>query len=120
MVSYASSPPVEVQDLSTPADESPTGAIAASCYRQIEFAGVLAGTDHEAAAQAFIDFLLSVPFQNDMPLNMYVYPVNDQATLPEAFTKYSVQVDQPLLLSSDDVGTNRDTWVEQWTQIFGT
>ncbi len=120
VVSYASSPPVEVQDLSTPADESPTGAIAASCYRQIEFAGVLAGTDHAAAAQAFIDFLLSVPFQNDMPLNMYVYPVNDQATLPEAFTKYSVQVDQPLMLSSDDVGANRDAWVEQWTQIFGT
>lgn len=120
VVSYASSPPVEVQDLSTPADESPTGAIAASCYRQIEFAGVLAGTDHEAAAQAFIDFLLSVPFQNDMPLNMYVYPVNDQATLPEAFTKYSVRVDRPFLLSSDDVGANRDAWVEQWTQIFGS
>jgi thiamine transport system substrate-binding protein len=119
VVSYASSPPVEVQDISTPADQSPTGAIASSCYRQIEFAGVLAGTEHEAAAHAFIDFLLSVPFQNDMPLNMYVYPVNDQASLPEAFTKYSVTVDQPLLLSSDDVGANRDNWVEQWTQIFG-
>ena len=81
---------------------------------------MLAGTEHEAAAHAFIDFLLSVPFQNDMPLNMYVYPVNDQATLPEAFTKYSVTVDQPLMLSSDDVGANRDNWVEQWTQIFGT
>ena len=55
-----------------------------------------------------------------MPLNMYVYPVNDDAVLPEAFTKYSVPVDQPLLLSSDDVGANRDAWVEQWTQIFGT
>ncbi len=120
VVSYASSPPAEVQDLSTPADQSPTGAIPATCYRQIEFAGVLAGTEHEAAAQAFIDFLLSVPFQNDMPLKMYVYPVNDQATLPEAFTKYSVQVDQPWLLSSDDVGANRDAWVQQWTQIFGS
>jgi thiamine transport system substrate-binding protein len=120
VVSYASSPPAEVQDLSTPADQSPTGVIPASCYRQIEFAGILAGTDHEAAAQAFIDFLLSTPFQNDMPLNMYVYPVNDQATLPEAFSKYSVPVDQPLLLPSETVGANRDTWIEQWTQIFGT
>ena len=94
--------------------------IAASCYRQIEFAGILAGTDHEAAAQKVIDFLLSLPFQNDMPLNMYVYPVNNGATLPEAFTKYSVQVDEPLLLPSDEVGANRDAWVEQWTQIFGT
>jgi thiamine transport system substrate-binding protein len=121
VVSYASSPPVEVEDpATTPADQSPTGVIADSCYRQIEFAGILAGTDHEAAAQKVIDFLLSVPFQNDMPLNMYVYPVNEDATLPEAFTKYSVQVDEPLLLPSDEVGANRDGWVEQWTQIFGT
>jgi thiamine transport system substrate-binding protein len=120
VVSYASSPPVEVEDPATPPDQSPTGVIAESCYRQVEFAGILAGTDHEAAAQMVIDFLLSVPFQNDMPLNMYVYPVNEDATLPEAFTKYSVQVDEPLLLPSDEVGANRDTWIEQWTEIFGT
>jgi thiamine transport system substrate-binding protein len=120
VVSYASSPPVEVEDPATPPDQSPTGVIAESCYRQVEFAGILAGADHEAAAQMVIDFLLSVPFQNDMPLNMYVYPVNEDATLPEAFTKYSVQVDEPLLLPSDEVGANRDTWIEQWTEIFGT
>jgi thiamine transport system substrate-binding protein len=120
VVSYASSPPVEVTDLQTPADQSPTGAISSTCYRQIEFAGILAGTANEDAARAFIDFLLSVRFQEDMPLNMYVYPVNDRAALPEAFTKYSVEVDQPLLLSSDEVGANRDTWIEQWTQIFGS
>lgn len=120
VVSYASSPPVEVTDVAaTPSDASPTGAISASCYRQIEFAGILAGTDHEAAAQAFIDFLLSTPFQDDMPLTMYVYPVSDQATLPEAFTKYAVEVDEPLLLPSDEVGANRDTWIEQWSAIFG-
>lgn len=120
VVSYASSPPVEVTDLATPADQSPTGAIASTCYRQIEFAGILAGTDNEDAARAFVDFLLSVPFQQDMPLNMYVYPVNGRAALPEAFTKYAVEVDRPLLVSSDEVGEHRDTWIEQWTQIFGS
>jgi thiamine transport system substrate-binding protein len=120
VVSYASSPPVEVTDLTTPADQSPTGVIPSSCYRQIEFAGILAGTEHERAAQLFIDFLLSVDFQNDMPLNMYVYPVNRDATLPEAFSKYSVVVDEPLLLPTDVVGMNRDRWIEEWTRIFGS
>jgi thiamine transport system substrate-binding protein len=120
VVSYASSPPAEVTDLSVPPDQSPTGVIPASCYRQIEFAGVLAGTEHEAAAQRVIDFLLSESFQNDMPLNMYVYPVSGAAVLPEAFTKYSVVVEDPLMLAPDIVGDNRDTWIEQWTAIFGS
>jgi thiamine transport system substrate-binding protein len=120
VVSYASSPPVEVTDPATPVDEAPTGVIPSSCYRQIEFAGILAGTEHEQAAQRFIDFLLSVEFQNDMPGNMFVYPVNQDAILPETFTKYSVVVDDPLLLAPEDVGMNRDTWIEQWTRIFGS
>ena len=120
VVSYASSPPVEVTDPATPVDESPTGVIPSSCYRQIEFAGILAGTEHEQAARRFIDFLLSVEFQNDMPGNMFVYPVNQDATLPETFTKYSAVVDDPLLLAPEDVGMNRDTWIEQWTRIFGS
>jgi thiamine transport system substrate-binding protein len=120
VVSYASSPPVEVTDPTTPAEQAPTGVIPASCYRQIEFAGILAGTEHEAAAQQFVDFLLSVPFQNDMPDNMYVYPVNSSAVLPEPFVKYSVSVSDPLMLPVDDVGVHRDEWIEEWTRLFGS
>jgi thiamine transport system substrate-binding protein len=120
VVSYASSPPVEVTDLTTPVDQTPTGVIGASCYRQIEFAGILAGTEKEAAARLFIDFLLSLEFQNDMPANMYVYPVRDDATLPEAFAKYSLTIDDPLEIPPEQVGVNRDTWVEQWTAVFGS
>lgn len=120
VVSYASSPPVEVEDPSTPPEDAPTGVIPASCYRQIEFAGILAGTENEAGARRFIDFLLSLPFQNDMPENMYVYPVRDDATLPEAFVKYSVTIDDPLVLPPEEVGAKRDAWLEQWTQLFGT
>ena len=120
VVSYASSPPVEVEDVTTPPDQTPTGVITASCYRQIEFAGILAGTENEVAAQLFVDFLLSVPFQNDMPENMYVYPVRDDASLPDAFVRYSVTIDDPLEIAPEEVGENRDAWVEQWTDIFGT
>jgi thiamine transport system substrate-binding protein len=120
VVSYASSPPVEVTDPTIAVIDAPTGVIPASCYRQIEFAGILSGTEHEQAARMLIDFLLSPEFQNDMPLNMYVYPVNEQAVLPETFTKFSAVVDDPLMLSPEEVGENRDTWIEEWTEIFGT
>lgn len=119
VVSYASSPPVEVTDPSVPPEQAPTGVIPASCYRQIEFAGILAGTEHEVAAQMFVDFLLSTPFQEDMPENMYVYPVREDATLPEAFAKFSVTIDDPLELSPQQVGERRDEWVEQWTSALG-
>ena len=35
-------------------------------------------------------FLLGKAFQEDMPLNMYVYPVVTGATLPDVFTKFAV------------------------------
>jgi thiamine transport system substrate-binding protein len=90
IVSYASSPPAEVFFAEEDLDEAPTGVIEASCFRQIEFAGILRGTEHEAAAQRLIDFLLDVPFQEDLPLTMFVFPVNEDAELPEVFVEHAV------------------------------
>lgn len=119
VVSYASSPPVEVEDpQTTPPDQAPTGVIPATCYRQIEFAGILRGTGQEENARKLIDFLLSTPFQEDVPLAMYVYPVRQGATLPEAFTKYSVVVDDPFELPPEKVAVGREEWLEAWTGLF--
>jgi thiamine transport system substrate-binding protein len=84
VVSYASSPPAEVAFASPPISEPPTGVVTenTSCFRQIEYAGILKGTQHMDLAQAWIDFMLSVKFQEDMPLNMFVFPVNPAAKLP--------------------------------------
>ena len=67
VVSYASSPPAEVIFADPPVDEPPTGVVTASCYRQIEFAGVLAGAGNPGGARALIDFMLTETFQNDVP-----------------------------------------------------
>ena len=40
-----------------------TAVIDTTCFRQVEFAGVLRGTDAEDEAQQLVDFLLSEPFQ---------------------------------------------------------
>jgi len=42
-----------------------------------------------AAAEKFIDFLLSQPFQEDVPMQMFVFPVLPEAVIPEAFQKPS-------------------------------
>ena len=79
MVSYATSPPADVVFASPPKTTTDVGVVDDACFRQIEFAGVLAGTTHADAAHAFIDFMLSKAFQEDMPLQMFVYPVREDA-----------------------------------------
>src|SRR5690606_25545879 len=50
VVSYASSPPAEVMFAEEPLESAPTAVVTDGCFRQIEFAGILAGTENEAAA----------------------------------------------------------------------
>ncbi len=119
VVSYASSPPAEVLFADPPVEEAPTGAIVADgmCFRQIEFVGILAGTEKVEAAQQFIDFTLSLAFQEDLPLQMFVYPVNEEAELPEIFLEYTTFPENPASLPYDDIEANRDEWIEAWTQV---
>jgi thiamine transport system substrate-binding protein len=116
VVSYASSPPVEVLALDPPPAEAPTGVIDDGCFRQIEFAGILSGTEDEAAARQFVDFLLTPDFQADMPLQMFVFPVVTGVPLPDLFTQYTVIPPEPVTLDPEDIGANRDRWIEEWTE----
>ena len=120
VVSYASSPAAEVVFASPPLTESPTASIVAPgmCFRQIEFVGILKNTPNQALAQKFVDFMLSQKFQEDMPLNMFVYPTNKNAKLPDAFVKYAQVAEGPATLSYSDIATNRDTWIEGWTETM--
>ena len=117
VVSYASSPPAEVIFADPPVDEPPTGVVTASCYRQIEFAGVLAGADNPAGAQALIDFMLTPTFQNDVPLNMFVFPVITTATLPDVFVEHAEIADDPFILEPAQVEAQRNAWTDRWVEI---
>lgn len=118
VVSYASSPPAEVVFAKTPLDDAPIGSVVGdgACFRQIEFVGVLKGARQPDLARKFVDFMLSVPFQADMPLQMFVFPVNAQVNLPEAFVKYAQVPKNPATLAPDDIAKNRDKWIQQWTE----
>jgi thiamine transport system substrate-binding protein len=117
VVSYATSPVAEVALAENPPATAPTGVLEASCFRQIEFAGILRGAEHEDEARALIDFLLSRAFQEDIPLRMFVYPVVDDATVPEVFQENAVVVEDPLALPADEIAGGRAAWVERWTDI---
>lgn len=118
VVSYATSPVAEVVLAEEPLDRAPTAAITDSCYRQVEFAGVLAGTEHPREAQAVIDFLLSRSFQEDVPLRMFVFPVVSDAELPPEFVRWAEEPESPLALPPEQVSVEREAWVQTWTDLM--
>lgn len=117
VVSYATDPAAEVMNAAQPLSEAPVGVMSGpdTCFRQIEFVGILKGTQHLALAQKFVDFMLSAPFQSDLPGQMYVYPVLPNLTLPEAFTEFAQIPAQPAVLSADEIAAGRDRWIADWT-----
>jgi thiamine transport system substrate-binding protein len=119
-LSYASSPPVEVIYAATPLTDAPTASLVGRnmCFRQIEFIGILKGTQNRGLAEKFIDFMLSQQFQEDIPLQMFMYPVNPEAVLPEAFVKYSQIPEQPATLDPAVIAANRDKWLNDWTEAI--
>ena len=117
VVSYASSPPAEVIFRTPRPATAPTGAVEDSCFRQIEFAGVLRGTRNKDGARKLVDFMLSTRFQEDIPLSMFVFPVNGMAELPPEFVKYAVVPESPLDLPPEEIEANRDEWIKAWTDI---
>lgn len=119
VVSYASSPPVEVLFAEEELDDAPTAAVTGdgSCFRQIEFIGILAGTEQRALAEKLIDFMLSQPFQEDIPLQMFVYPANETAALPDIFVEYSTVPANPASIEPMAIDANREQWIEAWTEV---
>jgi thiamine transport system substrate-binding protein len=117
VVSYSSDPAADIV-YSDPKRTTPhVGVIDGTCFRQVEFAGVLHGAHNVPGAQALIDFLLSRTFQEDIPLQMYVRPVNPAAKLPAVFEQWDANPPHPLTMDPETIGANRDMWIKQWTDI---
>jgi len=114
VVSYSSSPPAELTDPGAPA---PTGVLQDTCFRQTEFAGVIAGTEHPDEARQLVDFLLSPAVQEDIPMSMFVYPVVQSTELPETWAAYAVKVEEPYELDPATIDANRERWIEEWAAI---
>jgi thiamine transport system substrate-binding protein len=116
VTSYATSPAADLIYADPPISEPTVGVVEDSCFRQIEFAGVLAGTKHPEAAAKLVDFLLSQKFQEDIPANMFVFPADSKAALPKEFTSTVHLVDKPLTLDPAQIEAKRDDWTARWTK----
>jgi len=117
VVSYGSSPPAEVIFSESTMEEAPTASIVEPnmCFRQIEFIGILKGTQQRELAEKFIDFVLDVPFQEDLPLQMFVFPANVKAKLPVEFEKFAQIPEQPAKINPELIALNREKWIQDWT-----
>lgn len=118
VVSYASSPPAEVMFAEEPTEVAPTGVLTTGCYRQVEYAGILAGTDHPEAAGMLVDYLLSIEFQEQIPESWFVYPTNNEATLPSVFATHTVLPPDPTRLDSEYIAANRERWINEWITVL--
>ena len=116
VVSYASSPPYEVPEGS---DTAPTGALLDTCFRQVEYAGVLAGAANPDGARQVIDWLLSPEVQAAIPEAMYVFPVDSTVALPESWARFAPLPAEPLTMPADAITENRDAWIRAWSDVMG-
>ncbi|NUR03098.1 MAG: thiamine ABC transporter substrate-binding protein [Streptomyces sp.] len=117
VVSYASSPPAEVIYGNPKPKTAPIGTSYGTCFRQIEYAGLLSNARNTKGGKAFIDFLVGKEFQEDMPLNMFVYPVIEGATVPPEFMKFGQPAKDPETMTPSKIAANRDQWVKSWTSL---
>ncbi|MEU2269384.1 thiamine ABC transporter substrate-binding protein [Streptomyces olindensis] len=117
VVSYASSPPAEVLYADPKPTAAPTGVAEGTCFRQVEYAGLLSNAKNTKGGKAFLDFLISERFQQDMPLNMFVYPVTEGAQVPPEFAKYGPQAKDPETMDPAKIADHRDQWVKSWTSL---
>ncbi len=114
VLSYASSPPFTIpQGGSTPT----TAALLDTCFRQVEYAGVLAGAKNPDGAKAFVDYLLTKPVQESIPDSMYMFPVSGDAALPPVWAQWAKVAPQPFTVAPEAIERNRDQWLRDWTEV---
>lgn len=113
VVSYDSSPAFTVSDGATT-----TAALLDTCFRQVEYAGVLAGADNPPGAEALIDFLLSEEVQSALPEAMYVFPVMPGASVPAEWAEFAPQPTDPYEVTPEEIAANREQWLTEWTDLI--
>jgi thiamine transport system substrate-binding protein len=114
VLSYASSIP---DTIPKGASRPTTHALLDTCFRQVEYAGVLKGARNPAGAKAFIDFMTQRSFQQALPANMYVFPVDRRAPLPASWARYAKVAPHPFTLPPAEIARRRDAWLQQWSEI---
>jgi thiamine transport system substrate-binding protein len=113
VVSYDSSPAFTVTG-----GRTTTAALLDTCFRQVEYAGVLEGADNPEGAAALVDWMLTDEVQSALPDAMYVFPVMPGATVPDDWAEFAPQPTDPLEVSPEEIAANREQWLTEWTDVI--
>jgi thiamine transport system substrate-binding protein len=114
VVSYNSSPPFTIPKGTT---RPTTSALLDTCFRQVEYAGVLHGASNTAGARAFVDFMTTKAFQESLPENMYVFPVDSSARLPKLWARWAPASPGPFTVDPAEVTQRRSEWLREWSDL---
>ena len=113
VLSYSSSPADELDSQGNPR----TQAIRKDCFRQTEYVGVLRNTGNPQGAQALVKFMLSKNFQRSLPESMYVYPIDQSVSIPQAWLRNAA----PAITTIGehlDIAQKRDNWLGDYNWVF--
>ena len=116
IVSYSSSPAWTIAEDGT---HSTTRALLDTCFRQVEYAGVLSGAANPEGARALVRFLAGAEFQASIPNTMFMNPADTSAPLPEDWARFAPLAPSPFQVSPEDIEAHRERWIDEWTSIFG-
>ncbi|MBE7325485.1 thiamine ABC transporter substrate-binding protein [Nocardioides sp. Y6] len=114
VLSYDSSPAFTVTD---DGEATRTAALLGTCFRQVEYAGVLEGADNPEGARELVEFLLGDDVQAALPTAMYVRPVSSQVEVPEEWSRFAPEPEESWEVSPEDISEQREAWLTEWTEV---
>lgn len=90
-------------------------------YLQIEYAGITKAAPNPQAARAFLAFMLSEKFQNNIALTNIMYPAKKDTPLPQSFATIATPK-KSLVISPNEIPN--DAWlsskIAQWEEVMAT
>jgi thiamine transport system substrate-binding protein len=118
VISYATSPAAELFYAKDKPTEPPTGSLSlpGGVYRQIEGVALVKGGKQPVAAEKFVDFLRSAPVQQQLQLEMWMYPAESGTQRADVmkFAPEPTAFDAP---SDADIAAKGTQWVARWTKV---
>lgn len=117
VLSYSSSPAYTVPE---DAEESTTVNLNGTCFREVEYAGVLANAANPEAARVVVDWLLSDEFQEQIPDQMYMYPISDRVEVPSWLNDFGPASPETFDVPAEEIEQNRETWIAEWVELFSS
>ena len=115
VTSYSSSPPFTIPEGET---EPTTRALLDTCYRQVEYAGVLNGAKNPEGMEKFIDFMLGRKFQSALPGQHVRLPGRPIGRAAPGLGEVRPRLrPTPYAVDPDEISRNRTEWLREWRDI---